>query len=100
MPEIFDVSKAKNFDDSVANLPKGWTSTVFINLCILQRGFDLPVQSRTEGEYPIASSGGIIDYHSEYKVSGPGVVIGRSGSAQLPYFSDRKSIKIISYSIY
>jgi type I restriction enzyme S subunit len=80
VPEIFEVPTAKKLDDSAANLPPGWTSTAFINMCVLQRGFDLPVQSRSEGRYPIASSGGIIDYHSEYKVFGPGVVIGRSGS--------------------
>ena len=85
-PEILKILAASDFDDSLKNLPKGWTSTVFINLCVLQRGFDLPIQNRLNGKYPIVSSAGIIDYHFEYKVPGPGVVIGRSGSIGKAFF--------------
>ncbi|WP_022794328.1 restriction endonuclease subunit S [Marinococcus halotolerans] len=61
-------------------MPKGWVNTTFSHLCILQRGFDLPTNKREEGKYPIVSAGGIIDFHNEYKISGPGVTTGRSGS--------------------
>ena len=46
----------------------------------LQRGFDLPTSSRKKGQYPVVASTGITTVHSEAKVKGPGVVIGRSGS--------------------
>ena len=46
----------------------------------LQRGYDLPKRIRTHGEYPLASSSGIIDTHNEFKATGSGVFIGRSGS--------------------
>lgn len=46
----------------------------------LQRGFDLPNQQRQPGEVPVVASTGIVGFHSEKKVKGPGVVIGRSGS--------------------
>ena len=52
----------------------------FDDICILQRGFDLPTQNRITGDYPLVSSNGITDRISEYKVNGPGVVTGRSGS--------------------
>jgi len=67
------------FGDPVTN-PKGWELTNFNNVLILRRGFDLPVKSRKNGEYPVMASNGIIDYHNDYKVSGPGIITGRSGT--------------------
>lgn len=46
----------------------------------LQRGFDLPTTQITEGPYPVAYSNGILNYHSQFMVKGPGVVTGRSGT--------------------
>jgi len=46
----------------------------------LQRGFDLPDAQRQSGSIPVVASTGIVGFHSEKKVDGPGVVIGRSGS--------------------
>lgn len=46
----------------------------------LQRGFDLPARARKSGEYPVVYSNGILNFHSEFMVKGPGVVTGRSGT--------------------
>lgn len=46
----------------------------------LNRGFDLPDSQIEEGEYPVVASTNIKAYHKEYKVDGPAVVTGRSGS--------------------
>ncbi len=46
----------------------------------MQRGFDLPVKERKPGNYPLVTSSGPTDFHSEARVRGPGVVTGRSGS--------------------
>ncbi|WP_410221258.1 restriction endonuclease subunit S [Pedobacter sp.] len=46
----------------------------------LQRGFDLPVDRIEIGKFPVVFSNGILKFHSEYKVKGPGVVTGRSGT--------------------
>lgn len=59
---------------------ESWSYKKFSEVCILQRGFDLPKSERKPGKYPLISSSGYIDFHSEAKVSGPGVVTGRSGS--------------------
>ena len=67
------------FGDPVSN-PKGWDEVIFTDVLILKRGFDLPVQDRTKGEYPIMASNGILDWHNDFKVQGPGVVTGRSGT--------------------
>lgn len=40
----------------------------------------MPKRLRKSGTYLLASSSGIIDTHNEFKASGPGVFVGRSGS--------------------
>lgn len=45
-----------------------------------KRGYDLPVQDRIEGPFPIISSSGISGYHDQYKVEGEGLVTGRYGT--------------------
>lgn len=50
------------------------------NILVLKRGYDLPESKRIKGRYLIYSSNGIVGYHNEYKVKGPAVITGRSGS--------------------
>lgn len=61
-------------------VPEGWERAPFESALVLQRGFDLPVQDREEGDVPIYGSTGINGFHSKAKVSGPGLVTGRSGT--------------------
>ncbi len=61
-------------------IPKGWRAGILGDLIELQRGFDLATQHRKDGLYPIYGSTGIAEYHKEYKVKGPGIATGRSGS--------------------
>ena len=46
----------------------------------LNRGFDLPDSQIEDGVYPVVASTNIKAHHSTYKVNGPMVVTGRSGS--------------------
>jgi hypothetical protein len=46
----------------------------------LHRGFDLPVQQRIPGLYPVFAANGEIGRHVESRMKGPGVCTGRSGS--------------------
>lgn len=61
-------------------VPEGWERTAFESALALQRGFDLPIQAREDGDVPIYGSTGISGFHSKSKVQGPGVVTGRSGT--------------------
>ena len=61
-------------------LPKCWEQMKFEDALVLQRGFDLPVQDREDGDVPIYGSTGTCGLHSKAAVKGPGVVTGRSGS--------------------
>ena len=55
------------------------------DLIEFQRGYDLPKSKFVNGPYPVQSSNGILGYHNEYKVKGPGITIGRSGTVGLPH---------------
>ncbi len=57
-----------------------WKETVFDNVARLNRGFDLPNQKIEDGPYPVVASTSIKALHKTFKVEGPGVVTGRSGS--------------------
>lgn len=64
----------------VDGVPEGWEVVALGDVLILQRGFDLPAHQRKVGKYPVCASTSICGNHHEYKVLGPGVVTGRSGS--------------------
>ena len=57
-----------------------WEQRKLKDVAPLQRGFDLPTTEIHPGNYPVVMSNGIGGYHSTYKVNGPGVVTGRSGT--------------------
>lgn len=67
------------FGDPKTNSKK-WKLVPFTDVLVLKRGYDLPVQDRKEGKIPIMASNGILGFHDTYKVKGPGVVTGRSGT--------------------
>lgn len=53
-----------------------------------QRGFDITKDGQRDGPYPVISSSGPKTTHAEYKVRGPGVVIGRKGSLGTVFYSE------------
>lgn len=65
---------------------RSWPRMKFEQVAILQRGHDLPEQERNPGCYPVVTSSGIVDKHSDYRAKGPGVVTGRSGSIGRVYY--------------
>ncbi len=71
------------------NIPDGWEVTKIEEIAPLQRGFDLPVVQIKDGDYPVVFSNGVLAKHNVYKVKGPGVVTGRSGTlGQVHYIKE------------
>ena len=79
MKKAIDIPKGYK-QSPVGVIPKDWEVKRFDEVCPLQRGFDLPAGDIVTGEYPVVYSNGILCYHKEYLVKGPGVVTGRSGT--------------------
>lgn len=57
-----------------------WPEVPLIEIAPLKRGYDLPTNSREEGDIPIFAANGQNGTHNEAKIKGPGVVTGRSGT--------------------
>jgi type I restriction enzyme, S subunit len=57
-----------------------WEMKRLGELAPLQRGFDLPNSQLNLGPFPVVYSNGILTYHTAFKVHGPGIVTGRSGT--------------------
>lgn len=72
--------QVKMVESELGLIPEGWETCRLDDVLVLQRGFDLPRQSRADGPFPIISATGEGGTHSEFRVKGPGVVTGRSGS--------------------
>ena len=67
-------------------VPAGWAADRFDRFITLQRGHDLPLQDRLDGEIPIYGSNGIVGFHDETITDETGVITGRSGSIGHVYF--------------
>ena len=60
----------------------------FIDVVMMKRGFDLPVQDRNQGgSIPVYGSNGPLDRHDTPKVQGGGVITGRSGTIGTVYYT-------------
>lgn len=72
----------------VGVIPEDWELTTIGDFAPLQRGFDLPNRLRVNGKYPVVYSNGVVNFHNQFQVKGPGVVTGRSGTIGKVHFVD------------
>jgi type I restriction enzyme S subunit len=72
----------------LGEVPAHWTVPQLGKKITLQRGYDITKDLQTEGNVPVVSSGGISSYHDTAPCSGPGVVVGRKGSAGAIHWID------------
>ena len=75
--------------DIFENKGDNWEEKRFDEVCVLQRGFDLPKRLRDKGIYPLVSSSGTTDYIDTWKVKSPGVSTGRSGTIGKVHFIEK-----------
>ena len=67
-------------------LPDGWNKISIGEHCPFKYGKALKAESRVAGKYPVVGSSGIIGWHQEALVKGPGIVIGRKGNVGTVFF--------------
>lgn len=63
-----------------------WKEYKLGEIVTFQRGHDLPKDKMVDGDIPVAGSNGVIGFHNEYTLEGPGVTIGRSGNIGAPHY--------------
>jgi type I restriction enzyme S subunit len=73
---------------STSSSTRDWKKAQLQDLVFFQRGFDITQAEQNPGPYPVISSSGITSYHDEFRVNGPGIVIGRKGTLGSVHFSE------------
>ena len=76
-------------ETEIGPVPESWSLVPFAKTALLQRGFDLSVSHRRNGDIPVFGSNGIVGYHDQQPacIPIPGVMVGRSGSVGKVSFS-------------
>lgn len=64
----------------IAGILKDWEIVKLGDILTLEYGKGLPESERSKGHYPVFGSNGIIGYHEQFLVKGPGIVVGRKGT--------------------
>ena len=64
----------------LGEIPAGWRVGTLGEVLTLNYGKSLTANTRIAGEYPVVGSNGIVDYHNDFIVKAPGIVIGRKGT--------------------
>ncbi len=63
------------------DIPEVWEDGILGDILSLEYGKPLKNEDRSGNGYPVLGSNGVVGYHNEYLVEGPGIVVGRKGTA-------------------
>ncbi|MCK9593162.1 MAG: restriction endonuclease subunit S [Methanoregula sp.] len=69
-------------------VPEGWEVRKLGDVLELSYGKGLKAEDRKEGNVPVFGSSGLVGYHDQAIVEGPGIVVGRKGNVGSIYWSD------------
>ncbi len=71
-----------HFEESeLGPMPQDWQVVTVRNVCEFSYGKALPERARRAGSVPVFGSNGIVGSHAQSLVDGPGIVVGRKGTA-------------------
>ena len=77
-------------ESELGPIPEGWEVKQLGDLIELAYGKGLRKKDRVPGPYPVYGSSGVIDYHNEPLVEGPGIIVGRKGNVGSVFWSDEE----------
>ncbi len=75
-------------DSPLGRIPQGWEPRRFGDVITLNYGKALKAEERMAGTIPVYGSSGVVGYHSESLVPGPGLIVGRKGNVGSLHWSD------------
>lgn len=75
-------------------VPAGWEAGKLGDALRLEYGKPLKDSDRTGSGFPVMGSNGVVGFHDAYLVSGPGVIVGRKGTAGAVNYSDENFFPI------
>jgi type I restriction enzyme S subunit len=71
------------------SLPEGWETKKLGDVVELAYGKGLKADQRIDGPYPVYGSAGVVGYHNEFLVRGPGIIVGRKGNVGSVFWSNK-----------
>lgn len=80
--------KVKFVDSEIGKIPGGWEVKRLGEVIELAYGKALKAEDRKNGNVPVFGSSGIVGYHNQAFVKGPGIIVGRKGNVGSVFWSD------------
>lgn len=77
----------KSKETELGVIPKGWDMNNISGVLSLEYGKALKEENRESGTIPVYGSNGVVGFHNQKLISGPGIIVGRKGSAGEVIFS-------------
>lgn len=75
-------------DSEIGRTPANWQVSVLGEHLELLYGKALKADDRHGGEVPVYGSSGVVGWHDEHLVEGPGIIVGRKGNVGSVHWSD------------
>jgi type I restriction enzyme S subunit len=73
----------------IGPIPEEWDVKVLGDLLSFEYGKALKESGRSGDNFPVYGSNGVVGFHDEFLVKGPGIVVGRKGSAGEVIFANQ-----------
>ncbi|NSW83024.1 MAG: restriction endonuclease subunit S [Syntrophothermus sp.] len=80
--------RVRMVDSELGPIPEGWEVKKLGDVLELAYGKALKKNERRKGTIPVFGSSGVIGYHDEYLVKGPGIIVGRKGNVGSVFWSN------------
>ena len=77
---LYDLFPDRLVDSELGEIPEGWKVRKLGDLIELAYGKALKADDRQHGPIPVYGSNGLVGWHNERFVEGPGIVVGRKGN--------------------
>ena len=80
--------KKRLVESELGLIPEGWEVVKLGDVIELAYGKALKADTRVVGDIPVYGSSGIVGYHNEELIKGPGIIVGRKGNVGSVFWSD------------
>jgi type I restriction enzyme, S subunit len=80
--------KKRLVESELGLIPEGWEVVKLGDTIELAYGKALTADARVAGDIPVYGSAGIVGYHNERLIKGPGIIVGRKGNVGSVFWSD------------
>ncbi len=77
----YKTAGGKMVESEMGSVPEGWKVGTVGDIIELSYGKPLKEENRSGNGFPVFGSNGVVGWHNEWMVAGPGIIVGRKGNA-------------------